>query len=118
MTRTALGRGLAIGAVVVLAGCSDRLEGRDRIASDTPLGTIQVVNTTDRPLATVLISACDASTYGLNRLRAGIRIPVGSAHRFPVPAGCWDIAGGTIGVGDARGRVEVPAGEVYTFRVS
>lgn len=115
---TTLGRVvIAFGVVVALAGCADLVTGGPLIRPGEPQGAIRVVNTTGGRLDAVLISACSASTYGLNRLPSGMAIPAGRSYDFPVSAGCWDIAGGTIGVGDARGRVQVPAGQVFTFRI-
>jgi hypothetical protein len=44
-------------------------------------------------------------------------IPAGGAYSFTVSAGCWDIAGGTLGVGDARGRIRVAPGQTFRFTI-
>jgi hypothetical protein len=108
---------LILGAALALTGCADLVTGGPLIRPGEPQGAIRIVNATGGRLDAVLISACSASTYGLNRLPGGTAIPNGGSYDFAVSAGCWDIAGGTIGVGDARGRVQVPAGRIFTFRI-
>ncbi len=98
------------------AACADMVTGGPLIRPGEPQAVIRVVNQTGGQLHAVLISACSASTYGLNRLPGGMASPAGGAYDFTVSAGCWDVAGGSIGVGDARGRIQVPAGRVFTFR--
>lgn len=109
---------LAITGVLTLSGCSsDLVTGGPLIRPGEPLGAIRIVNATGGQLNAILISACSASTYGLNRLPGGMAIPNGGAYDFTVSAGCWDVAGGTIGVGDARGRMQVQPGQTFTFRI-
>jgi hypothetical protein len=107
----------AIAGGLALTGCADMVTGGPLIRPGEPQGVIRVVNETGDQLHAVLISACSASTYGLNRLPSGMAVPAGGVYDFTVSAGCWDVAGGTIGVGDARGRIQVPAGRVFTFRI-
>ena len=106
-----------VGAATALSGCAGLITGGELIRPGEPTGYIQVVNQTRGAVNVVLISSCDASTYGLNRLPSGTSIAQGSSYRFQVSAGCWDIAGGTIGVGDARGRIQVGPGMIFTFRI-
>lgn len=106
---------LAIGGG--LSGCADMITGGPLIRPGEPVAAIRVVNGTGNQLQAVLISNCDASTYGLNRLPDGMAIPAGGAYDFTVSAGCWDVAGGTIGIGDARGRLRVAPGQTFTFRI-
>lgn len=109
---------LALGAVVALSGCSsDLVTGGPLIRPGEPQGAIQVINATSDQLHAVLISNCSASTYGLNRLPGGMAIPSGGAYSFAVSAGCWDVAGGTLGVGDARGRIQVRPGQTSSIRI-
>lgn len=112
---TVLKTALALAGAMALSGCGDLVTGGPLIRPGTPLGAIEVANGTRDQLHAVLISECSASTYGLNRLPSGMAIPSGGAYTFTVSAGCWDVAGGTIGVGDARGRIQVPANG--TFRI-
>lgn len=108
---------LALTAALALSGCADLVTGGPLIRPGEPLAAIQVVNGTGGQLHAVLISDCGASTYGLNRLPSGMAIPSGGAYSFTVSAGCWDVAGGTIGVGDARGRIRVAPGETFRFTI-
>ncbi len=114
---TLLRGALALASLVVLSGCGDLVTGGPLIRPGEPVGRIRIVNATGDQLHAVLISACSASTYGLNRLPSGMAIPNGGVYDFDVSAGCWDVAGGTIGVGDARGRMTVRPGEIFTFRI-
>ena len=109
---------LAAAGALALSGCGDLITGGPLVRPGTPLGAIEVVNGTNDQLHAVLISECSASTYGLNRLPSGMAIPSGGAYSFTVSAGCWDVAGGTIGVGDARGRIQVPAGQTFRFTIN
>ena len=109
---------LALGIAVALSGCtSDLVTGGPLIRPGEPQGAIRVINATNGQLHAVLISTCSASTYGLNRLPGGIAIPSGGAYSFTVSAGCWDVSGGTLGVGDARGRIQVAPGGTSSIRI-
>ena len=114
---TILRGALALTSLVALSGCGDLVNGGPLVRPGEPLAQIQIVNGTGDQLHAVLISDCSASTYGLNRLPSGMAIPSGGAYSFTVSAGCWDIAGGTIGVGDARGRIRVGPGQTFRFTV-
>lgn len=109
---------LALGVAVALSGCSsDLVTGGPLIRPGEPQGAIRVINATNGQLQVILISSCDASTYGLNRLPRGTAIPSGGAYSFAVSSGCWDVAGGTLGVGDARGRLRVAPGQTSSIRI-
>jgi hypothetical protein len=88
---------MVAGAAAALAGCASLITGGDLIRPGEPTGTLEVrnVSQTDR-LDVVLISDCDASTYGLNRLPSGTSIPPGGSYSFTLSAGCWDVGGGQI----------------------
>lgn len=115
--KTILRGALALTSLVALSGCGDLVTGGPLVRPGEPLASIQIVNGTGDQLHAVLISDCSASTYGLNRLPSGMAIPSGGAYNFTVSAGCWDIAGGTIGVGDARGRIRVGPGQTFRFTI-
>jgi len=109
---------VALGAVAALSGCSsDMVTGGPLIRPGEPQGAIRVINATNGQLHAVLISTCSASTYGLNRLPGGMAIPAGGAYSFTVSTGCWDVAGGALGVGDARGRLQVHPGRTSSIRI-
>ena len=109
---------LAVSAAALLSGCAGMISGGPLIRPGEPTGGIAVINQTRQPLGVVLISACEASTYGLNRLPDGVSIPQGRSYTFEVSAGCWDVAAGAMGVGDARERMQVRAGSVFRYTVT
>lgn len=114
-------RGLAAMLVVLpLAACSGDawITGGDLVEPGTSTGTIEVINDTSDQLHAVLISNCDASTYGLNRLPDGMAIPSGGRYRWTVSAGCWDVDAGTFGVGEARQRMSVAPGGITQYTVT
>lgn len=115
--KTLMRGAIALAGLVALSGCGDLVTGGPLIRPGEPVGRIRVVNATGGQLNAVLISNCSASTYGLNRLPSGMAIPNGGVYDFDVSAGCWDVFGGTIGVGDARGRIRVDPGMIFTFRI-
>jgi hypothetical protein len=109
---------LAVSLAGLLTGCAGMLTGGPLIRPGEPTGGIAVVNQTRQPLGVVLISDCNASTYGLNRLPDGVSIPSGRSYTFQVSAGCWDVDAGAIGVGEARQRLSVAAGRVTRYTVT
>lgn len=114
-------RGLAAMLFVLpLAACSGDawITGGNLVEPGTATGTIEVINATSNQLNAVLISNCDASTYGLNRLPEGMAIPSGGRHQWTVSAGCWDVDAGTFGVGEARQRMTVAAGGIAAYTVT
>jgi hypothetical protein len=116
-----LNRGLAAMVFVLpLAACSGDawITGGDLVDPGTATGTIEVVNGTADQLHAVLISNCNASTYGLNRLPDGMAIPPGGSYQFTVSAGCWDVDAGTLGKGEARQRMTVAAGGLTRYSVT
>lgn len=110
--------GAALALAAGLSGCGSSLvTGGPLIRPGEPQGAIRIINATSDQLNVILISTCSASTYGLNRLPSGMAIPRGGSYDFTVSAGCWDVAGGTIAVGDARGRLQVAPGRVSSIRI-
>ena len=111
----------AIALIGGLGACSsggDFITGGELVQTGTPTGTIEVINQTSHTLDVVLISNCNAGTYGLNRLPQGVVIPTGGNYLFTVSAGCWDVDGGAIGVGEARQRLTVPAGGLARYTIN
>lgn len=100
-------------------GCAGMITGGDLIRPGEATGIIEVVNDYNQPQTVVLISTCNASTYGLNRLNNGERIPAnGGRRRFTVSAGCWDVGAGIVGHGQAGfSRVTVMPNRVSVYRV-
>jgi hypothetical protein len=108
----------ALACLAVLAACSSLITGGDLIRPGEATGIIEVVNNTANPLHAVLISECNASTYGLNRLPENTVIPPGASFQFTVSAGCWDVDGGTLGVGEARQRMSVAANGITRYTIN
>lgn len=100
------------GALLFTASCaSDLVTGGPLIRQGEPIGAIDVGNASGGQINVVLISACSASTYGLNRLPSGMAIPAGGSYRFEVSAGCWDVAAGsTSAMVEGRQRLNVAPG--------
>ena len=110
---------LALTSLAALSACSsDLITGGPLIRPGEPLAAIQIVNGTNDQLHAVLMSDCSASTYGLNRLPKGWAIPPGGSYDFTVSAGCWDVDAGTLGVGEARQRMQVSAGSSVNYTVT
>ncbi|MFJ6024051.1 hypothetical protein ACIQC9_05585 [Brevundimonas sp. NPDC092305] len=97
-------------STIALTGCASLITGGELIRPGEPTGTIRVSNVSRGAINVVLISDCNASTYGLNRLASGVAIPQGRSHDFTVSAGCGDVAAGIIGYGDTRRRMQIEAG--------
>lgn len=116
--RTSMAIGLAVAASIALAGCESLVTGGDLLRPGEQTGVIEVVNASGMTVDAVLISDCNASTYGLNRLPGGVTIPPGGSHVFTVSAGCWDVDTGVIGYGEARQRMQVPASGGVRYTVS
>lgn len=99
-----------IGFAGGLGGCASLITGGELIRPGEPTGTIRVSNQSSGAINVVLISACSASSYGLNRLPSGYAIPRGGHYNFTVSTGCWDVAAGIVGYGDTRRRMQIRAG--------
>lgn len=104
--------GLAAAAVMLAAACASMVTGGPLIRDGEPTGTIRVSNGSGYMVDVVLISACSASTYGLNRLPSGTAIPPGRSYDFTVSAGCWDVGAGSVSGGgqQAYERMQINAG--------
>ena len=111
--------GVLAAALVLLSGCGNLLTGGPLVREGEPTGTLVVRNAANVPINAVLISACSASTYGLNRLPRGTAIAPGQSYPFTVSAGCWDVdAGSTVTGGEARQRMTVAAGGSMVYTVT
>lgn len=109
---------LAVACVTVVSGCASLITGGDLIRPGEPTGTIEVVNQTAGNIDVVLISDCDAGSYGLDRLPDNGAIPPGKSYSFTVSAGCWDVDAGAFGHGEARQRMQVAAGGHTRYAVT
>ncbi|HYE57015.1 MAG TPA: hypothetical protein VD948_00855 [Rhodothermales bacterium] len=86
-----------------------------RNANDST-GQIVVQNQSNQTVTAVLISACSASSYGLNRMGRGERIEPGQRRAFTVSAGCWDVLAGNGGA-EARERIQVGPNMQFVYTV-
>jgi len=118
-------RGLAAMLFVLpLAACSGDawITGGELIRPGEPTGTITVVNATSSYFDAVMISDCDVSTYGIDRLPDGVNIGPGQSYSFTVSAGCWDVdafsSGSGGSYGEARQRMTVRAGGIVEYTVN
>jgi hypothetical protein len=111
-------RGGLVLAMALLGACSSLITGGELIRPGEPTGTIEVVNETSNVVDVILVSECNASTYGLNRLPQGVALGTGESYQFTVSAGCWDVDAGSIGVGEARQRMSVAAGGITRYTVT
>lgn len=117
MTRIAI-TAAVLAAATALSGCAGMITGGELIRPGEPTGIIQINNRTGHSMNVVLISSCNASTYGLNRLPSGVSIPSGRSYQFTVSAGCWDVDGGVIGVGEAKQRLTVAPGRITPYTIN
>lgn len=116
--KTIIRSATALICVGVLAACSSLITGGDLIRPGEATGTIEVINNTGGVLDVVLISECNASTYGLDRMGDSEVIPSGASRAFTVSAGCWDVDAGAFGVGEARQRMTVAPGGITQYTVN
>ena len=119
MVKSAFWGGLCVAGLAVLAGCSTTgSTGTNLANANGATGTIRIINESGEYLDVVLISDRDAFTYGTtNQLPPNSGIPNGSYYDFTVPAGCWDVAAGSIGVGDTRQRMNIPANGIFELTI-
>lgn len=112
---------VAAAGLLLAAGCASLLTGGPLIRPGEPTGVIQVANGSSSQVTVVLISACEVSSYGLNRLPEGVSIAPGRAYQFTVSAGCWDVSAGygtSTGYSEARQRMQVQAGGGVRYTVT
>lgn len=106
---------LIMAGAAALAGCESLITGGDLIREGLPTATLVFQNSSTQPIDTVLISTCEASSYGLDRLPEGVTVYPGQRHRWTVSAGCYDVMAGAVGVGSTPGgRINVRPGETFT----
>jgi hypothetical protein len=118
MRRSSLPR-LAVLAVAALACAGSSWAAGGPLIRDPngPIGTLVVVNQSGQTVTSVLLSDCDSSTYGLNRLPEGTRLESGQEVEFRVSAGCWSLLVGNGGA-ELRNTVHVPPGTRVNFTVA
>lgn len=109
--------GLALAASVAATGCMSLITGGDLIREGEPMARFTFENrSASQPFDTVLISTCQASSYGLNRLPSNVMIRPGQSYTWNVSAGCYDVMVGLTAVGSTPGqRIQIPAGRHFVL---
>ncbi|HAJ02954.1 MAG TPA: hypothetical protein DCL55_06900 [Brevundimonas sp.] len=100
-----------------LSGCMSLITGGDLIREGEPMARFTFENRSQsQPFDTILISTCDASSYGLDRLPEGVVVRPGQSYSWDVSAGCYDIMVGNVGDGSTPGkRIRIPANTRFTL---
>lgn len=106
--------GLAAVTALTLAGC-DTITGGPLVRPGEPTATLVIINGSAADLDAIVISECDAMSYGFNRLSDTDYIAPGEARSFTLSAGCWDVGGGQFGGGEAYERMMLHAGEIMQY---
>ncbi|MDP3379709.1 MAG: hypothetical protein Q8S53_15195 [Brevundimonas sp.] len=107
----------AAGMAVVLSGCASLITGGDLIREGEPMARFTFENRSEgQPFDTILISTCQASSYGLDRLPQGVVIRPGQSYSWDVSAGCYDVMAGMTGQGSTPGeRITIPPRTHFTL---
>ncbi|WP_370236514.1 hypothetical protein [Brevundimonas sp.] len=107
----------AVGMAVALSGCMSLITGGDLIRDGERMARFTFENRSDgQPFDTILISTCQASSYGLDRLPEGVVVRPGQSHSWDVSAGCYDVMAGNVGDGSTPGeRIRIPPRTHFTL---
>lgn len=104
------------GAAAAVAGCASLITGGDLIRPGEPTVQFTFQNTSNQVIDTVLISTCEASSYGLDRLPDGVAVGRGQSYTWTISSGCYDVMAGAVGVGSTPGqRIQVPSGRPFVL---
>lgn len=108
---------LALSLLAATSGCESLITGGDLIQEGRPMARFIFENRSNgQPFDTILISTCDASSYGLDRLPAGVTLYPGQSYSWDVSAGCYDVMAGMVGQGQTPGeRINIPAGRTFVL---
>lgn len=109
--------GLAMAGALAASGCASLITGGDLIREGEPPARFTFENhSSTHAFDAILISTCQASSYGLNRLPSNVVIRAGQSYTWNVSAGCYDVMVGVTGVGSTSGqRIQIPAGSHFTL---
>lgn len=113
--KTVLKGVLALSMLAATSGCASLITGGDLIREGEPMARFVFENRSNgQPFDTILISTCDASSYGLDRLPDGVTVNPGQSYQWDVSAGCYDVMAGMVGQGSTSGeRINIPAGRTF-----
>lgn len=108
---------LALSLLATVSGCESLITGGDLIRAGEPMARFVFENRSDgQPFDTILISTCEASSYGLDRLPDGVVVRPGQSYSWDVSAGCYDVMAGNVGDGSTGGeRIHIPAGRTFVL---
>ena len=102
---------MALSLLAATSGCASLITGGDLVREGEATGTLLFVNQSpNETFDTFLISTCDASSYGLDRLPNGVIVGPGQSYEWTVSRGCYDLMAGRVGFGSTPGsKVRVDA---------
>jgi len=107
---------MIMAGAAALAGCASLVTGGDLVRPGEPTIQFTFQNTSGQVIDTVLISTCDAASYGLDRLPNGVAVGPGQSYTWTISPGCYDVMAGAVGVGSTPGkRIQVPSGRPTTL---
>ena len=108
---------LALSLLAAMSGCASLVTGGDLVRPGEPMARFVFENRSNgQPFDTVLISTCDAASYGLDRLPNGVTVMPGQSYSWDVSAGCYDVMAGNVGDGSTPGeRINIPAGRTFVL---
>lgn len=108
---------LALTLLAATSGCASLITGGDLVREGQPMARFIFENrSSGQPFDTILISTCDASSYGLDRLPNGVTINPGESYTWDVSAGCYDVMAGMVGQGQTPGeKINIPAGRTFVL---
>lgn len=106
---------LALSLLNAMSGCASLITGGDLIRPGEPMARLVFENTSNgQVIDTILISTCDASSYGLDRLPDGVAVNPGQSYTWDLSSGCYDVMAGRVGQGSTPGqRINIPAGQTF-----
>ena len=110
---------VALTLLAATSGCASLITGGDLIREGEPMARLVFDNTSSgQVIDTILISTCDASSYGLDRLPEGVQVNPGQSYAWDVSAGCYDVMAGRVGQGSTPGqRINIPAGRTFYLTI-
>ena len=108
---------LALSFLTATSACASLITGGDLVREGEPAARFVFENRSDgQAFDTILISTCDASSYGLDRLPDGVTVMPGQSYSWDVSAGCYDVMAGNVGDGSTPGeQINIPAGRTFVL---
>lgn len=115
--KTYLKGALSLSLLAATSGCASLITGGDLVREGEPMARLVFQNQSNgQAFDTILISTCDASSYGLDRLPNGVTVNPGQSYSWDISAGCYDVMAGNVGDGSTPGeRINIPAGRTFVL---